>query len=75
MKKIINGVRTALLVTGFMLISAYPAMAVPKSPIPYSVQNPRGDKIEWVYQLIDGKYYKRLYNYTTNEWVGDWIPC
>lgn len=50
-------------------------MAVPKSPIPYSVQNPRGDKIEWVYQLIDGKYYKRLYNYTTNEWVGDWIPC
>jgi len=75
MKKIINGMRTALLVTGFMLISAYPAMAVPKSPIPYSVQNPRADVIKWVYETRDGKTYKRLYNYTTQEWIGDWIPC
>ena len=75
MKKLINGIRTTLLVTGFMLMSTYPVMAAPTSPIPYSVQDPRADGIEWVYRTIDGKAYKRLYNYTTQQWIGDWIPC
>ena len=30
-------------------------------------------KIRWVYKTVDGKTYKRLYNYSTNEWIGDWI--
>ena len=29
--------------------------------------------IEWRYKVIDGHVYKRLYNATTEEWVGDWI--
>lgn len=33
----------------------------------------RSDNIEWVYKKINGKYYKRLYNYSTGEWIGDWI--
>lgn len=28
---------------------------------------------EWYYKVIDGHVYKRLYNATTEEWVGDWI--
>lgn len=36
---------------------------------------PRKDKIEWVYKTIDGHIYRRLYNYSKGEWVGDWIAC
>lgn len=28
---------------------------------------------EWYYKVIDGHFYKRLYNATTGEWAGDWI--
>ena len=34
--------------------------------------NPRADDIDWQYKVIDGKLYKRLYNYTTNKPLGDW---
>ncbi len=36
---------------------------------------PMSDDIGWVYRTTaDGKKYKRLFNYSTNEWIGDWIP-
>lgn len=35
----------------------------------------RKDDIRWVYQVIDGKLYKRKYNASKDEWIGDWIPC
>lgn len=75
MKKLIDGMRTALLITGFILMSAHPVMAAPIYPVLYSAQNQRADKIEWIYRTIDGQTYKRLYNYTTKEWIGDWILC
>lgn len=28
----------------------------------------------WVYKTINGRQYKRLYNYSTGEWIGNWIP-
>lgn len=28
---------------------------------------------EWVYKVIDGHLYKRLFNATKEEYVGDWI--
>lgn len=33
----------------------------------------RADKLEWIYRIIDGKLYKRLWNRTQNRWEGDWI--
>lgn len=33
----------------------------------------RADIYEWRYKIVNGKMYKRLYNCTRNEWVGDWI--
>lgn len=39
-----------------------------------NIISPRADDIKWRYKEgADGKFYKRLYNYTTNSWVGDWI--
>lgn len=32
----------------------------------------RSDIYEWRYKLINGKLYRRLYNLTASEWVGDW---
>lgn len=34
---------------------------------------PRQDRIEYVYKIEDGKLYKRLYNYSNGDWIGDWI--
>ncbi len=36
---------------------------------------PFSENIDWRYKFIDGKLYKRLYNYSMSQWVGDWILC
>ena len=33
------------------------------------------DKIGWKYKIINGELYKRQYNYTTGEWIGDWVKA
>lgn len=35
----------------------------------------KDNTIDWKYKSVSGKYYKRLYNYTRQEWIGEWIPC
>lgn len=39
------------------------------------VATPRSEEIGWVLREINGKWYRRLYNYTTGEYIGDWILC
>ncbi len=34
----------------------------------------RAPVIGWRYQTIDGVLYRRLFNYTTQEWIGEWEP-
>ncbi len=34
---------------------------------------PASDDIRWRYEIKYGKLYKRLYNYTKDQWIGDWI--
>ena len=36
---------------------------------------PRADEIRWRYSVINGKLHKRLYNFSTKKWIGDWIPA
>lgn len=38
-----------------------------------SIVQPNSDIIEWRYKIENGKLYKRLYNASTGNWVGDWI--
>lgn len=40
-----------------------------------SEQITRSDIIDWRYKVEDGKLYKRLFNYSKNEWIGDWELC
>ena len=36
--------------------------------------SPKSDRIEWRYEIKeDGRLYKRLFNYSKNKWIGDWI--
>ncbi len=35
--------------------------------------SPLSDIIGWRYTKINGKLYKRQFNYSTGEWVGPWI--
>lgn len=37
--------------------------------------SPCADILEWRYKIENYKVYKRLYNRSTGEWVGDWILC
>lgn len=37
--------------------------------------SPRSDVIKWRYMTLNGKTYRRLYNYTQDKWIGDWELC
>lgn len=34
---------------------------------------PYRDEISYRYAVFDNKMYKRLFNYSTSNWIGDWI--
>lgn len=59
-------------------ISAY----TPTSTIENTVVNseeylavPFADIIGWRYKAVDGKMYRRLYNYSKQQWIGNWELC
>lgn len=33
----------------------------------------RSSKREWLFKVMNGHLYKRLYNYSTGRWETDWI--
>lgn len=54
-------------------VFACPAATLSAQAAAPSVAQPQSDIIEWIFKIEDGKVYKRLYNYSTCEWIGDWI--
>lgn len=34
--------------------------------------NPLKDDTVWYYRAINGKLYRRLYNKSTGQWIGNW---
>lgn len=36
-------------------------------------QNARHSIISWRFKTVDGVVYKRLYDYSSDTWIGDWI--
>lgn len=39
----------------------------------FSVAFPKADIIEWRVKVVDGVTYIRQFNFSTNEWIGQWI--
>lgn len=37
-----------------------------------SAVQPQSDILKWLFKIENGKLYRRLYNYSTGNWVGDW---
>lgn len=35
----------------------------------------RSDIIDWRYKAENGKRYRRLYNYSKKQWIGEWELC
>lgn len=38
-----------------------------------SAVQPRSAIIEYRYKVVNGDVYRRLYNYTEQCWIGDWV--
>lgn len=36
---------------------------------------PYSDIIGWRYKSVDGKVYRRKYNYSKGKWISDWELC
>lgn len=53
-------------------VASLSAQAASGTAMVTSIQ-PRKDDIQYVYKIEDGKMYKCLYNYSTGEWIGEWI--
>lgn len=54
--------------------NALPCEALQQPVIKTTEVEVRADKIIWRYKVINEKLYKRLYNTTTDTWIGNWIP-
>ncbi|MCM1025716.1 MAG: hypothetical protein NC432_04735 [Roseburia sp.] len=52
-----------------------PASSLPvqAATAPDTVAEPMMDIIHYRFTIIDNKMYKRLYNFSTCNWIGDWI--
>lgn len=50
-----------------------PAATLPAQAAANPEIQPYSDIIEWVYIVVEGHLFKCLYNFSTCEYVGDWI--
>ena len=72
LSKLLGLVGAAALSLGLFICPAttLPAQAATSNE---EVAMPQSDIIEWRYFIYEGKIYRCLYNYSTRNWVGDWV--
>lgn len=59
-----------------LAINMVPQAAVPVlAATQEQTVQPMTDQTVWRFKKVNGKRYKRLYNITTQKWIGDWIPA
>lgn len=71
MKKLISSILLFTLIIVCGLIQPTSILAN-ETDQPLTIET-KADIIGWRYKTENGKVYKRLFNYTKNEWIGDWI--
>lgn len=78
-KNIIMGISGVVLAVMVVCSSSITTKACEVVAAESTTQNngvtPRSAIIEWRFKAENGKIYRRLYNYTEQCWVGDWILC
>lgn len=58
-----------------LAVSYTPPKATFSKNIVCSTEATYANKIVWKYKTINGVLYKRQYNRTTNQWIGDWVKA
>lgn len=79
-KKLFAAALSAMVLAGAFSISALAAEPTTSNiadtvSVSETSVSPRAENTGWRYKFENGKKYKRLYNYNTKKWVGDWIEC
>lgn len=59
-------------VSGLLAVPSYEAHAMASET---ETVMPMADTLVWKYKIENGVMYKRLYNQSTKQWVGNWIRC
>jgi hypothetical protein len=81
-KKFLTLCLTLALSTQVLAFTALPVHAASTSDVAVTVSDSDdsdegitlySDVLGWRTKEVNGKTYRRLYNYTRHEWVGDWI--
>ncbi len=70
-KRILTLAGVACLSMAFLCTPAGLLTAQAATPSDETV-DPAADVIGYRYKEENGKLYRRLYNYTTDSWIGDW---
>lgn len=73
MKRIVAGLGIACCSLSILATPVSAPITVQAAAGNESVANPQHDVTEWYYLKLDGKLYKRLWSYTTGQWLTDWI--
>ncbi|MEO3947782.1 hypothetical protein [Gorillibacterium sp. CAU 1737] len=67
--------------TTLLPIEASAQLAAPAAPVPHisgttsQTITPFADIIGWRYKAVDGKMFRRQYNYSRSKWLGEWELC
>ena len=77
-----NKRKNKLAALGMIACMSLAALVSPASTLPVQAATsqelglgvmPLRDAITWIYKVENNKIYKRLYNASTWNWIGDWI--
>lgn len=75
-----NKRRNRLVALGSVACMALAVLFSPASALPAQAAvsqeetvMPMRDAISWMYRVENNKLYRRLFNYSTNNWIGDWM--
>ena len=73
LSKLLGLVGAAALSLGMFICPATTLPAQAATSNNEGVAAPQSDCIEWRYFIYEEKIYRCLYNYSTREWIGDWV--
>lgn len=63
------------LIVGIIGVSSFPLVSsAEEAPQTEPQISARANIIGWRFKNINGKAYKRQYDYTAAKWLGEWVP-
>lgn len=73
-----NIITTVSVLSCALCLSVTPVSAAASAAAPQAIGSgttiePHAADRQWIYAEKDNKLYKRIFNFSTNHWEGDWI--